>query len=50
MAEHKGKGMSPEEAYDRYMRKSRGEQLSRGQLKDLEMEAFDVGEDDTWYE
>jgi hypothetical protein len=42
--------MEPEEAYDRYMRKSRGEWLSRGQLKDLEMEAFDVPEDETWYE
>jgi len=44
------KGMEREEAYDRYMRKSRGEQLSRGQLKDLEMDTWDIGEDETWYE
>jgi hypothetical protein len=45
----RAKGMDEDEAYDRYMRKGRGRQLSRGQLKDLEMTTFDIGEDETWY-
>ena len=45
----KFRGMSEEEAYDRYMRRSRGGQLSRGQLKDLEISTFNISEDETWY-
>ena len=45
----RSKGMEEDEAYDRYMRRSRGGQLSRGRLKDLEMEVFSIGEDETWY-
>jgi hypothetical protein len=41
--------MDEEEAYDRYMRRSRGGQLSRGSLKDLEMSTFNISEDETWY-
>lgn len=44
------RGMEQEEAYDRYMRKSRGGRLSRGQLKDLEMTTFNISDDETWYE
>ena len=47
MARHRG--MDEEEAYDRYMRRGHGRQLSRGALKNLEMETFDIGEDETWY-
>jgi len=43
------KGMDEEEAYDRYMRRSRGGSLSRGRLKSLEMDTFDIEEDETWY-
>lgn len=43
------RGMDDEEAYDRYMRASRGRSLSTGRLKSLEMEVFDIGEDETWY-
>jgi hypothetical protein len=43
------KGMDEEEAYDRYMRRGRGGQLSRGSLKDLEMDTFNIREDETWY-
>jgi hypothetical protein len=45
----RARGMAENEAYDRYMRKGRGEHLSRGRLKDLEMTTFDIGEDETWY-
>jgi len=44
------KDMDEAEAYDRYMRRGRGGQLSRGQLKDLEMSTFDIPEDETWYD
>jgi|SRR5215469_1730638 len=43
------KEMDEAEAYDRYMRRGNGRQLSRGSLKQLEMDAFDIGEDETWY-
>jgi len=46
----KEKDMDPVEAYDRYMRRANGQLLSRGRLKALEMEVFDIGEDETlWY-
>lgn len=48
MARHRG--MDEAEAYDRYMRRGSGRQLSRGALKRLEMDVFDIGEDETWYE
>lgn len=44
------KGMDPAEAYDRYMRRSSGRgHLSKGALKRLEMDTFDIDEDETWY-
>jgi hypothetical protein len=47
MARHKG--MDEAEAYDRYMRKGNGRELSRGALKQLEMDTFDISESETWY-
>jgi hypothetical protein len=43
------KGMDEAEAYDRYMRRGSGRSLSRGQLKRLEMDVFEIDEDETWY-
>lgn len=44
------KDMDEEEAYDRYMRRGGGRFLSRGELKRLEMDTFDIPEEETWYE
>ena len=43
------RGMEEGEAYDRYMRRSRGGTLSRGALKRLEIDTFDINDDETWY-
>lgn len=47
MARHRG--MDDEEAYDKYMRKSKGGQLSRTQLVWLEIDEFDLDRDEVWY-
>lgn len=44
------KEMDESEAYDRYMRRGRGRELSRGELKRLEMDTFDIPESETWYD
>lgn len=47
MAKHKD--YPPDEAYDTYMRRSRGRQLSKQALFDLEREYFDLDSDEVIY-
>lgn len=47
MAKHKE--VDPQQAYDRYMRASRGGQLSKQRLFELERDYFDLDEDEKVY-
>lgn len=45
----RNRGMDEEQAYDIYMRRTRGRSVSRTRLRQIEADVFDEDVEDTWY-